>query len=236
MTTEDSSIPGDRDRRNLMNADIGDRRFDVGRLLIVPIFTVLLAFTLVGGYVNIGQLAALSLTGILGLARIALISGFYGLLIGLYLLRGRARASSRSPLVNTVAVVATFLPLTFATAPSHSGVAAIAAGDLLMVVGLGWSLFALAVLRKNISIIPQARRLVRSGPYAVVRHPLYVGEIVTAVGVVVGGFSWPALVLVVIWTALQVFRALHEEALLATVFAEYDGYRSTTPRFIPGLV
>ena len=219
-----------------MNADIGDRRIDVGRLVVVPIFTGLLVYALRVGYLKVGELAALSLDGIISLARIALVIGFYCLLIGLYLLRGRARASSRSPLVNAAAVVATFLPFTFAVAPSHPSLAAIAAGDLLMLAGLGWSLWALAALGKNISIIPQARRLVRSGPYAAVRHPLYVGEAVAAVGMVVGGFSWPGLMLVAIFTTLQVFRAVHEEALLATVFSEYDGYRSTTPRFIPGLV
>ncbi len=220
-----------------MNTDAGERRIDVGRLVVVPIFTVLLVFAVKVGYTNVGQLAALSLDGIVNLARTVLVIGFYCLLIGLYLLRGRARASSRSPFVNVAAVVATFLPFTFAiVVPSHASLAASAAGDLLMLGGLGWSLRALAVLGKNLSIIPQARRLVRSGPYAAVRHPLYLGEAVTAVGVVVGGFSWPGLMLVAVFTTLQIFRAVHEEALLATVFEEYDSYRSTTARFIPGLV
>ena len=134
-------------------------------------------------------------------------------------------------------MVATFLPLTFTiAAPSHSSLAAVAAGDLILLAGVGWSLWALAVLGKNISLIPQARRLVRSGPYAAVRHPLYLGEAATAVGVVVGAFSWVGLVLLAIFTILQVVRAVHEEALLATAFAEYDGYRAVTARFVPGLV
>ncbi len=220
-----------------MNTDSGSRRIDIGRLVIVPVFMVLLTHAVMVGAVNAGQLAPLSLIGVARLARIVLVVGFYVLLIGLYLLRGRARASSRSLVVNTAAVVATFLPLLFTIfTPSDRSIAALAAGDLLMLVGLGWSLWALAVLGRNISIIPQARRLVRSGPYAGVRHPLYLGEIVVAVGVVVGGFSWPSLMVLVIFASLQVFRAVHEEVLLSAAFAEYDDYRSGTARFVPGLV
>ena len=220
-----------------MSTDVDTRRIDVGRLVVVPVFMFLLANAIVATRVSAVQLLPVTLIGISHLAQSLLVIGFYFLLIGLYLLRNRARASSRSLIGNTAAVVATFLPFGFlALAPPDPNVLALAAGDLIMLAGLGWSLWALAVLGKNISIIPQARHLVRSGPYAAVRHPLYAAEIVTALGLVVGGFSWSGLALFTVFASLQVYRAVNEEALLATAFAEYDDYRAATARFIPGLV
>jgi protein-S-isoprenylcysteine O-methyltransferase Ste14 len=203
---------------------------------MVPVFGVLLANALATAGLNAVELAPLSFMSISRVARDVLVLGFYCLLLLLYLLRGRARASSRSPLVNTAAIVATLLPFILPLrVPPARQLYALAGGDLIMLAGLGWSLWALAVLGKNISIIPQARQLVRSGPYAAVRHPLYLGEIITALGLVVGGFSWSGLVLFTIFTLLQVYRAIHEEALLSLAFIDYGDYRATTARFIPGL-
>ena len=220
-----------------MSTDVRPGRIDVGRLVMVPVFLLLLVNLLATTNGNALQAMALSFMGITRLVRELLIIGFYCLLLLLYLLRGQARASSRSLLVNTAAVVATLLPFFFPLlAPPARRLLALAGGDLIMLAGLSWSLWALAVLGKNISIIPQARRLVRSGPYATVRHPLYLGEITTALGLVVSGFSWSGLAIFTIFTLLQAYRAIHEEALLSTAFADYDDYRSATARFIPGLV
>lgn len=220
-----------------MSTDAGPRRIDLGRLVMVPVFLALLANVGATASANLTQLVPLSFVGITRFARELLIIGFYCLLIALYLVRGRALASSRSLVANTAAIVATLLPCFLPALARHdSRLLALAAGDLLMIAGLGWSLWALAVLGQNISIIPQARRLVRSGPYAAVRHPLYLGEIATMLGLVITGFSWSGLMLFAILALLQVYRAIREEALLSMTFADYDDYRTSTARFIPRLV
>src|SRR5215472_7534871 len=43
-------------------------------------------------------------------------------------------------------------------------------GDLLATAGLAYSVWGLAYLRRSFSIIPEARRLVSGGPYALSRH------------------------------------------------------------------
>ena len=47
----------------------------------------------------------------------------------------------------------------------------------------------IAYLGKSFSIIPQARRLVREGPYSVVRHPLYLAEEVALLSCLLRFFS-----------------------------------------------
>src|SRR5260370_13179042 len=55
--------------------------------------------------------------------------------------------------------------------------------DLLATFGLAYSVWGLAYLRRSVSIIPEARRLVTRGPYSLSRHPVYLGEIVAAIGI-----------------------------------------------------
>ncbi|MDQ6741518.1 MAG: hypothetical protein M3Z97_01220, partial [Candidatus Dormibacteraeota bacterium] len=55
-------------------------------------------------------------------------------------------------------------------------------GDLLLGAGMAYSIWALLYLRRSFSILPEARRLVTHGPYALSRHPLYLGEAVAALG------------------------------------------------------
>src|SRR5260370_1530761 len=55
--------------------------------------------------------------------------------------------------------------------------------DIIATIGLAYSVWGLAYLLRSFSIIPEARRPVTRGPYALNRHPVYLGEVVTAVGI-----------------------------------------------------
>lgn len=110
------------------------------------------------------------------------------------------------------------------------------AGQVSAVLTLGayvFALLAMAHLRRNLSIIPEARRLVTSGPYRLVRHPLYLAEVTAAAGLVL---SWPAAVPTVafaVFVVMQVVRARFEEGLLRGAFAEYGAYARRTRRLLP---
>ncbi|MEO6713876.1 MAG: methyltransferase [Mycobacteriales bacterium] len=171
------------------------------------------------------------------LVRGVLIFAFYGLLIRFYLLRGRPQRTSQSAPAFIGAIVATFLPFALpALVEPADSLPLLVTSNLLIAVGLIWSIWALRHLARNVSIVPQARELVRSGPYAILRHPLYVGEIVAVGGVVVGGGSLLAVVLLAVLVGLQIFRAIQEEAVLSACFPEYAAYAQHTSRFVPGLV
>jgi protein-S-isoprenylcysteine O-methyltransferase Ste14 len=106
---------------------------------------------------------------------------------------------------------------------------------LLIIAGTAFAISAGLVLGRSISIVPEARRLVTSGPYGLVRHPLYLGEIVAMAGVALQYLSvWAALILGLL-CAFQILRMRNEERLLVQVFPEYADYMARTARLVPSV-
>jgi protein-S-isoprenylcysteine O-methyltransferase Ste14 len=104
---------------------------------------------------------------------------------------------------------------------------------IIMVGGL-LSAWVLAWLGRSFSITPQARSLVTTGPYAIVRHPLYLCEEVTVIGVMLLYFSLAAVLIVTVQWIFQLRRMSNEERVLRSVFPEYAAYAARTPKVLPG--
>jgi protein-S-isoprenylcysteine O-methyltransferase Ste14 len=104
----------------------------------------------------------------------------------------------------------------------------------MAIAATAFALWSMAHLRRSLSIIPEARALVTSGPYTLIRHPLYLAEVSSALAVVL---SWPALVpagAFCVFVVLQLTRARFEERLLTRAFpGRYPAYMAVTPRLIP---
>jgi protein-S-isoprenylcysteine O-methyltransferase Ste14 len=101
----------------------------------------------------------------------------------------------------------------------------------LVFAGTLGSVVALARLGKAFAIMPEARRLVTSGPYAWARHPLYAMEIVTLTGTAIQFRQpWAALLALSV-VALQVARTIFEERVLVETYPEYVAYRARVKRF-----
>jgi protein-S-isoprenylcysteine O-methyltransferase Ste14 len=77
--------------------------------------------------------------------------------------------------------------------------------------------------------------LVIRGPYRLVRHPVYLGELISILGMVVATLSPALFGLFLATIALQYWRTINEERALAEVFPEYGEYRRETPRLVPFL-
>jgi protein-S-isoprenylcysteine O-methyltransferase Ste14 len=120
-------------------------------------------------------------------------------------------------------------PRVFTAPPVVRGVA-----ELTMVAATAFGVYALTYLRHNFSIIPEARDLVTSGPYRVVRHPMYLAEIGVALGLGLQGdvHIWSALILLP-FVAIQLVRSFFEEQLLRSTFPEYEEYACVTGRVLP---
>lgn len=103
----------------------------------------------------------------------------------------------------------------------------------LSIAGLSFSVWALWYLRGSFSIMAEARRAVTSGPYRIVRHPLYLGEALTMLGLCLRMGTMTALAFWVAFNALQLGRAAVEEDKLSRQLADYPLYRSRTPFIIP---
>ena len=134
------------------------------------------------------------------------------------------------------AVAGTFLSLGFLLLPPQELSYPLYLVSLLLVIaGTVFALCAVLVLGRSISILPEARRLVTRGPYALIRHPLYLGEMVAVAGVALQRLSaWALLLLGLVW-AFQLQRMKYEELVLFQSFPEYGDYTARTARLVPGV-
>lgn len=108
---------------------------------------------------------------------------------------------------------------------------------LLCLAGTVFGLWALFHNRiGNFRIYPEPKpnaELVTSGPYRLVRHPMYSALVVMMLGVVAYNGHWLNLLGLVLVAVAVVGKALREERFLNARFTEYAGYARATPRFIP---
>jgi protein-S-isoprenylcysteine O-methyltransferase Ste14 len=106
--------------------------------------------------------------------------------------------------------------------------------DLLATFGLAYSVWGLAYLRRSFSIIPEARRLVTGGPYSLSRHPVYLGEIVAAIGINLATAGWPSALAVAYFIGCELLRIRWEEGVLARAFPDdYPAYARRVARYLP---
>jgi protein-S-isoprenylcysteine O-methyltransferase Ste14 len=112
------------------------------------------------------------------------------------------------------------------------------AGDLVVVAG--FYLYFL-VFRENSFAgstieISADQRVISTGPYAIVRHPLYVALAVTTLGMALALGSYWAALLVVPTAALLVWRLADEEAYLVDDLPGYSEYEKQVRwRLLPGV-
>lgn len=110
-----------------------------------------------------------------------------------------------------------------------------AVSTLLSLAGNALAVLVLTQLRSSFSIMAEARQLVTSGVYRLVRHPLYLAEEIAALGIFMQFLShWTALLLA-IQIAFQLRRMRNEEVILGESFPEYAAYKARTARLIPGI-
>ena len=124
----------------------------------------------------------------------------------------------------------------FAFARVASGaapVAAVLAGSSLWLAAVAFRMWALAHLAEQFSSLIEIRsghRLVDTGPYSVVRHPLHL-----AFGLEVGAFAavafsaWAVVPAVLVWGVIAVRNRTEEGALRAHFGRAYDDYSERVP-------
>ena len=165
--------------------------------------------------------------------------------VALYLLRREGGESSgRAPLVANFAAFGVYLPSLLVFSRSLAGTQALLlalSGVLLVVAGAALVLRSRAELGSAWSFVPKAAEgtgLVTTGPYRHVRHPIYLGFAVIALGAALAFGSWPAAVIVLSGIVPTfAWRAHTEERLLGRAFGErYADYRRRTRLIIPYLL
>jgi protein-S-isoprenylcysteine O-methyltransferase Ste14 len=170
----------------------------------------------------------------LHLAVEALGLAYYGLIAVLFVVRLPRLGGRRRPLTVVVALFGALALLGIGVLPGdqpHPALDGLA--SVLLAAGLAYSIWALAHLNRSFSILPESRRLVRDGPYALSRHPLYLGEAVASVGVLLPVAGPAALALWALFLAAQLQRIRWEEAVLRERFPAYEAYARRVPRYLP---
>jgi protein-S-isoprenylcysteine O-methyltransferase Ste14 len=155
--------------------------------------------------------------------------------------RARQRAIDRAPVLANFASFTVFLPSLLMFAGSTEGITALLLavfGSLLSIAGAVLVFRSRRELGAAWSFVPMADQgagLVTTGPYRLVRHPIYLGLAGLALGESLAFGSCPAF-LIVLGGIVPTFvwRARAEEALLRRAFGEsYALYRRQTRMFIP---
>ena len=155
------------------------------------------------------------------------------------LLERRVKAgpgSEPDPMQNVVQAIAGLVFLSIIAVPgldrrfgwSHMPLAVAIAGDVLVALGF---LFVFLTFRENSFTagtieIADDQRVIDTGPYAVVRHPMYAGALVLLVGLPLGLGSWWGLLPTAAMVPVLVWRLTREEDFLAANLAGYVAYRA----------
>jgi protein-S-isoprenylcysteine O-methyltransferase Ste14 len=107
----------------------------------------------------------------------------------------------------------------------------------LVALGLGFTVWARVHLGKNWSgsvTQKEGHELIRSGPYAYVRHPIYTGLLIALLGSAVAlgeprGLLGLAIVLASFWRKLRI-----EEGFMRELFpGQYERYAAEVPALLP---
>jgi protein-S-isoprenylcysteine O-methyltransferase Ste14 len=117
------------------------------------------------------------------------------------------------------------------------GPARFASALVLVAAGLAFTVWARVQLGTNWSgsvTLKEGHELVRSGPYAIVRHPIYTGLLVALLGTAVACGELRALIGLAVVAAAFVRKLRIEERFMRESFPEqYARYSAEVPALIP---
>jgi protein-S-isoprenylcysteine O-methyltransferase Ste14 len=213
--------------------------FIFGRALPLGVFGFLVAVQ--------GQLALASLqqalshggldrAGTMYLVNRILTVAFFAFLVAIYAIRSKAIAKDHNPVAVVAALTGSFVLYGLFLIPGQgrsTNVWVLAGSDLCLAIGMILALYSLTYLGKRFSIVPEARGLVTTGPYQLVRHPIYLGEIIAGVGLVLPTLFSLHLLLFAVFLGAQIARTTFEERILRATYPQYEAYAAHTRRLIP---
>lgn len=159
---------------------------------------------------------------------------FYMLLLILFLLRKPSKEAVTSPRHFLLAMGGTFLPLAMQFS-DHPDPTLTLISVPVEIAGMAISLVALASLGRGFGVVAANREIKTEGLYRFVRHPLYTGEALWFLSLVLQNFSLLNLAVYIVQVGCQVMRMRDEEGLLRKdpVYEEYFG--RVRYRMIPGI-
>jgi protein-S-isoprenylcysteine O-methyltransferase Ste14 len=155
------------------------------------------------------------------------------LFLGLFLSRRPAKSETPRLSLWLLSLTGTALPLLLRpTVPAGF----VGVGVVIQVTGILMVAASLLSLRRSFAVVPANRGIRDGGLYHIVRHPIYISELITLLGAVLVSPSMANWIIWVCECGLQFARACAEEDFLAAD-PVYRAYRERVPyRLVPGLL
>jgi protein-S-isoprenylcysteine O-methyltransferase Ste14 len=108
-------------------------------------------------------------------------------------------------------------------------------GHILVAVAAGVSVTSLLTLGQRFGVRPALRGLAQTGPYRLVRHPLYLAYLIADIGLNCALWNGGTVLLTVIGWASLLYRIRAEERILAQDAGWAAYVRAVRFRLLPGL-
>ena len=157
-----------------------------------------------------------------------------GVVVLFILLRRPTRDISRRGSDWALGLAGTLLPL-LAVAPEGAPLLPLILCEGIMIAGFALQLSAKLTLRRSFGVVAANRGVKASGPYRLVRHPMYAGYALTHVGFLLSGPVVWNLVLYGATLAIAVRRILAEERVLRADQAYAALAAKVRYRLVPGI-
>lgn len=119
---------------------------------------------------------------------------------------------------------------------SHVPLWLVVAGDLFVVAGfyIVFKVFCVNTFTSGTIEITEQQTVISTGPYALVRHPMYSGALIMLLGTPLALSSWWGMIAFAFMVAIIIVRLLDEETVLLCSLSQYDQYAARTRhRLIP---
>jgi protein-S-isoprenylcysteine O-methyltransferase Ste14 len=142
-----------------------------------------------------------------------------------YAIRTEPQERSRGLKEIVIPIIGALTPFALLLTPPHSwtyhNIYGLYAVFYWMTAATALTVWGMWTLRRSFSITVEVRTLVTNGPYRWLKHPIYIGEILTAGGVMAWRFSLRNLAIFIIFVIFQILRARWEEDKLKKYYPNY---------------
>lgn len=130
-----------------------------------------------------------------------------------------------------------FFVLALFTLPASFSLPRMFLAVLLLFAGQALRFWAAGVISEYRTLVIGAPVLVKHGPYAWIRNPLYAGNALIGCGwALMAGWTWVLCFMVIFFAMYSLLIIPDEEKFLAERFGEeYESFRRETPSMFPGL-